>query len=403
MDDRAIGDGGAEAEYRGAMKIAGFFLLLAALVPGFGSSARADELSEESTFFPVTIGGSTVRLEGFIVKKSDAQGRLPVAIITNGGTAIASAATASLAVYEPVARDLARRGWLAAVVIRRGFGKSEGAKPTPVPCQAGAFATWASAAADDLEAALQFLQQRPDADPDRAIVMGSASAGVAVAALSARNPRGLAAVVNIAGGLQSESKCPMDSILTDAFKDFGAKSRVPNLWIYARSDKVFPPDLTNRMHEAFLDGGGDVKFVLFHINGDAGNAIFGSARLQWFVQLDGFLRARHLPTWATADVDDILGKLKLTQSNIKEIAHSGLAGRYFPAPGEKALAYSKTAGAALTNPENTLTEVKLPWAWTTYATTLDAARKAALEACEKTAAAPCAIVMENNRWVGETP
>jgi dienelactone hydrolase len=387
-----------------AMKIAGFFLLLAALVPGFGPSARADELTEASAFFPVAIGGSTVRLEGLIVKKSDAQGRLPVAIITNGGTTTATAGTAvSPALYAPLARDLARRGWLAAVVLRRGFGQSEGAKPTPVACQAAAFANWASAAADDLEATLQFLEQRPDADPDRAIVIGSASAGVAVVALSARNPRGLAGVVNIAGGLQSESKCPMNDVLTDAFRDFGAKSRVPNLWIYARSDKVFPPDLTNRLHAAFLDSGGDVKFVLFHINGDAGNTIFGGARLQWLVQLDGFLRARHLPTWTAADVDDILGKLKLTQNNIKDVARGGLAGRYFPAPGEKALAYSKTAASALTNPTDALSDVKLPWAWNTYATTLDAARKAALEACEKTAAAPCAIVMENNRWVGDTP
>src|SRR5689334_1043629 len=98
--------------------------------------------------FPVTIGGDTFRLEGLIIKKADAQGRLPIAILTNGGGATATAgAAATTAAYAHYARDLARRGWLAVITIRHGFGQSEGPKPTPIPCQAASVGAWASAAA----------------------------------------------------------------------------------------------------------------------------------------------------------------------------------------------------------------------------------------------------------------
>ena len=209
-------------------------------------------------------------------------------------------------------------------------------------------------------------------------------------------------VISIAGGLQSESKCSMNDILTDAFRDFGARSRISNLWIYARSDKVFPPDFTDRLHVAFLDGGGDVKFVQFHIDGNVGNTIFGDARRQWYAQMDGFLRARQLPTWTSANVDEVIGKLKITQSNVKVFAHSLLADVYFPSPGEKALAYSQTAASTWSNATDGLTKLRLPWAFA-RAATLDVARKGALEVCEKTATAECTIVMENNQWVGNTP
>ena len=79
-----------------------------------------------------------------------------------------------------------------------------------------------------------------------------------VRSLSARNPPGLVGVVSVSGGLQSESNCPISDILVDAYKNFGTKNRVPNLWIYSRNDKVFGPDLAERFHTAFLDAGGDV-------------------------------------------------------------------------------------------------------------------------------------------------
>jgi hypothetical protein len=120
--------------------------MLVALACIDASSAWSDELTETSASFPVTIGGNAVRVDGLVIRKSDAQGRLPIVLFTNGGETTATAGTAvTSATYAHYARDLARRGWLAVFVTRRGFGKSEGPKPTPIACQAASLNAWTTA------------------------------------------------------------------------------------------------------------------------------------------------------------------------------------------------------------------------------------------------------------------
>ena len=95
----------------------------------------SDEFKRENTFFRVNIRGHVFRLEGSLVKRMDATGQLPIALITHGtpGNSQNRLDTHSEA-FLGRARDLARRGWLAAVVIRRGFGSSDGPMPAPASC-----------------------------------------------------------------------------------------------------------------------------------------------------------------------------------------------------------------------------------------------------------------------------
>jgi dienelactone hydrolase len=377
-------------------------VLLLAAFACTAAPAWSDELTETPVSFPVATGGETFRLEGLIIKKADATGRLPIALLTNGGGATATAGTAATAAtYLRYARDLARRGWLAVVTIRRGVGKSEGPKPTPITCEAASLSAWANAAADDLQAAIDNVSKRGDADASKVIVIGSEIAGVAAVALSARNPPGLVGVVSVSGGLQSESNCPIADILVDAYRNFGTKNRVPNLWIYSRSDKVLGAELADRLHTAFLDAGGDIKFVMFFGEGNVGTAIFGKATTAWYAQMDGFLRARGLPTWSSADVKDVVDRLKIVDRLERENLRGLLMQAYFPAPGEKAIAFSPTLQAEWVRPQNKVNAgPRLPVAFQTTAKTLDDARNGALAACQKMAQ-DCAIVMENLHWVGD--
>lgn len=384
------------------MRGARLFVMVAAFTCAAAPAAWSDELTETPVSFPVTVGADTFRLEGLVIRKTDAQGRLPIAVLTNGGTATATTGTsATAATYTRYARDLARRGWLAVVAIRRGFGKSEGPKPTPIACEPASLNTWAMAAADDLQAAIDGVAKRPDADPSKVIVIGSEIAGVAAVALSARNPPGLVGVVSVSGGLRSETSCPINDTLVDAYKNFGSKSRVPNLWIYSKSDKVFPPDLAERLHTAFLDAGGDVKFVMFFAEGNVGTTIFGQAATAWYAQMDGFLRARGLPTWGAADVKDVVDRLKIVDHLERENLSGVLMQYYFAAPGEKAIAFSPTLQAEWIRPQNKVNaSPRLPVTYQTTSKSLDDARNGALAACQK-AAPDCTIVMENLHWVGD--
>jgi hypothetical protein len=76
------------------MKVPIFVLPLAVLLLDFGPPAISEELTETSAVIPVTIGQNTIRLDALFVKKADARDRLPVAIITNGGTLTATAGLA---------------------------------------------------------------------------------------------------------------------------------------------------------------------------------------------------------------------------------------------------------------------------------------------------------------------
>jgi hypothetical protein len=67
-----------------------------------------------------------------MVRPQTAEGRLPIALITHGRSGDADDNTveddqgvrADLMLRQ--ARDLALRGWLAAAVVRRGYGRSDG-------------------------------------------------------------------------------------------------------------------------------------------------------------------------------------------------------------------------------------------------------------------------------------
>ena len=114
--------------------------------------------------------------------------------------------------------------------------------------------------------------------------------------------------MNVSGGLRFQS-CPKEDLLVAAFRQFGAQSRVPSLWVYAKNDSYFPPELVDRMQSAFLDGGGDVKLVMLDPDERFdGHFIFGltEARAKWLPQMDAFLRFHKLPTWTRDDVNALL-------------------------------------------------------------------------------------------------
>lgn len=348
------------------------------------SPALSSDFLEENGFFRVTIAGRSYRLEALTVKRSDGIGRLPIALIAHGKPGNLQGMLDDHAKnFVEVARDLASRGWLAVAVIRRGFGQSDGPMPSPVTCQSTSFIPRFTADADDLEATLNFISGRPDADPSRMIAIGVSAGGAAVMALSARNPTNLRAVINISGGLRMEN-CPKEEALVQAFKDFGAKSRVPTLWMYTKNDSLFGPELVGRMHDAFLNEGGDVKFVMFDPIGQEGHTLFSSGvgRFRWLQQMDGFLRFYGLPTWQRRDVDALLKQLNGVERN------RAFVEGFLAAPFEKALARVAADNYMYGG-----------WGFKT----IGDARKSAQDGCGKQRPPDrCAVVMENNNWVGKS-
>jgi dienelactone hydrolase len=372
------------------MRMGRIGLIVAALVAAAAAFAAAaasaqpaeqSDLTETTGFLRVTIAQRTVRLETLIVKRKNASGALPVALIAHGkpptvGRMLDDRATD----HTRQARDLARRGWLAVVVMRRGFGGSDGPQPAPASCASTSLLSRFAADADDLQAALEALGKRPDADPARVLAIGVSAGGAAVTALAARNPQGLIATVNVSGGLRFQS-CPKEDLLVAAFRQYGTQSRVPSLWIYAKNDSYFPPELVDRMQSAFLDGGGDVKLVMLEADERFdGHFIFGLtvARSKWLPQLDAFLRFHKLPTWTRDDATALLKKLDAKETS------RGFVESYLAGPSERALARQKSGS----------------YMWASYGVrSPQDARQNAVDNCEKRGK-PCEVIMVNDDWVG---
>src|SRR5689334_16431487 len=99
----------------------GFLAVLVTLFAGFANAqtpSQPDEFTVERTFFRTSIDNRSVRLEGLVVKLADAKERMPIALITHGKSSnLGDMLESRAAHYTGVARDMARRGYLAVVVM----------------------------------------------------------------------------------------------------------------------------------------------------------------------------------------------------------------------------------------------------------------------------------------------
>ncbi|MPZ38700.1 MAG: hypothetical protein GEU95_11645 [Rhizobiales bacterium] len=282
------------------------------------------DVVEERTVITARIGAEDYRLETILVRPAGVVGRLPVALFAHGQPRADRMAGFSAAHLLPQARDLAHRGYLAAVVMRRGFGQSDGIPGLPGgarfdTCESIAETVF-GASADELAAALAVVAARPDADASRTIVIGNSAGGPAALALAARGYPGVRAVIAVSGGVRCSANDPNQSVLRTAddwlaplFESLGARAAVPSLWVYAANDSFFSGSMARAIHAAYAGaaraaGGGQTRFVMLPPIGDDGHDMFATwtGRDRWLTALDEFLHRHGLPTWSPAMVEAVM-------------------------------------------------------------------------------------------------
>jgi hypothetical protein len=83
--------------------------------------------------------------------------------------------------------------------------------------------------------------------------------------------------------------------LISAFGEFGQRSRLPMLWVYAQNDHFFGPALAEKLRDAFVRGGGKVTFVQAPPFGTDGHGLFSSGGIpEWTPLVDDFLKVQNL-------------------------------------------------------------------------------------------------------------
>ena len=244
----------------------------------------------------------TLRLESMALRPALA-GRFPLILISHGSPRKAvDAKTKTPDWADWIADDFARRGWVAATVMRRGYGHSDGAVAEGYgTCQNPDYRAAGLASAQDIIQAVSYFQKQPYVEGERVLLLGVSAGGFGSIAAASLAPAGLVAVINFAGGRGSTAPdvvCNSDDLI-EAYGAYGRTVRVPSLWIYAQNDHFFGPDLAQRMFAAFRRAGAPAELIMAPAyEQDGHNLIFGQAK--WRDTVYDFLKRNGLPFAAPA-------------------------------------------------------------------------------------------------------
>jgi dienelactone hydrolase len=233
---------------------------------------------------------------------SDAAQPYPIALINHGRAAKAEERAAfGRATSITNARWLAAMGFLVVVPTRIGYGVSGGEDAEDTgDCGRKNYPPGYEAAAAQTLQVLDIVKQRPDVASNRILILGQSFGGATAIAVAAKNPPGVLAAINFAGGgggnpvTQPQEPCGT-SQLRRMFADYGRRARIPTLWIYTENDQWMGPKYPREWFGAFKAEGGVGEFVQFPPHGKDGHGLFTQAPEVWRPTALSFLQANGFP------------------------------------------------------------------------------------------------------------
>jgi dienelactone hydrolase len=270
-------------------------------------TARADQVTTLPGLSRLTLqltvhapDGHAKSLETLVLHPAG-PGPFPLALITHGKPRNAAEIPLQRPeIYFSPAVVFAQRGYAAVIVMRSGYGRSDGPLvETYEPCNARAYLGEGKDAAADVLSALSVLRTEPWVDPARVVLVGHSMGGFAVVAAAAANPPGVLGFISFAGAVGSprpDYVCQPDRLI-DADRVFGQTARIPSLWIFAENDHFFGPDLARRMFDAYAAHGAQAAlFEAPRFGHDGHGLIWSPEGAAWWPHVAPFLESLHLPT-----------------------------------------------------------------------------------------------------------
>jgi dienelactone hydrolase len=348
--------------------------------PALADQALAEPPLLRSQFeMATTIDRAPARLEAMEIRPRG-PGPFPLAVIAHGKDSGDERRRAQSALgMTAQATAFARRGFIAVVAMRRGYGTSQGTyAENDGTCEATRYLEASRGGARDLTAIVAAAAARPGVDRNRILVVGESVGGVTALALATMPPPGVVGIVNFAGGRGGNPAVPGDVCqkdkLVDTIRAFGAQGKLPTLWVYAENDKVFAPDLARAMHQAFTGAGGKASLAMLPPVDQDGHRVFSRGSAQWDAPVDAFLKGLGLPTLPATAPPPMPERLG---------ANGQAAFRLYAA---SPLPFKAFANSGQGN-----------FGWAASANSIGEARKVALENCTKPGR-PCTIVAEES-WI----
>jgi dienelactone hydrolase len=231
------------------------------------------------------------------VFRPQGSGPFPLAVINHGSTQNEiRRAGYRLPQYAELTQWLVARGYAVAIPQRPGHGETGGPYyEAQGGCANADFAKGGQGAAASIEAAIDYLSRQPFVRKTGTVAFGHSAGGWGALALTTHSLRPLAGVVAFAPGLGGRiddiagKNCAPDWLIA-ASRGFGEKARVPVLWLTAKNDSYFPPELSKRMVDAFRAGGGRADYQLLPAIGNDGHDLVMSPMALWGPMVERFLK-----------------------------------------------------------------------------------------------------------------
>jgi dienelactone hydrolase len=115
----------------------------------------------------------------------------------------------------------------------------------------------------------------------------------------------LVGAVNFAGGgggnpTDRQANPCSSHLLASLYKDYGATSKVPSLWLYSENDRFWGSALPKEWFDSFVQAEGKAEFVQLPPYKEDGHGIFIGNRNAWKSAFESFLHKLGFPIAANA-------------------------------------------------------------------------------------------------------
>lgn len=225
------------------------------------------------------------------------KGPFPLAVINHGSEQDGRVRRRmGLPAYPALTGWLLARGYAVLLPERPGHGATGGPYlEDQGRCSSPDYVRAGERTADSIAAAIGYMTAEPFIRRTGVIVIGHSAGAWGALALAARNPPGVAAVVDFSGGRGGHDRgqplhnCAPDR-LVGAAATFGRTARIPTLWLYAENDTYFGPALSAAMAKAFTAAGGRATYALLPTTAAEGHTLINQPPEVWGGVVGEFLR-----------------------------------------------------------------------------------------------------------------
>jgi len=274
------------------------FPLLTLCLPTWSSAAVVEEVIEVPVSVKSIYGQEVSQPIKVTVFRDDLREKAPYLVLNHGRPASeADFAKMKRQRYSENSAYFVSLGFVVLVPTRVGYGETGGPDVEySGRCEGRDYAPVYAAAADQTVAVLKAAVNLPYVDRSRGVVVGQSFGGATSIALSTRELDGLVGTVNFAGGgggnpaQRPDNPCSAYA-LAKLYRDYGAASKVPTLWLYSENDRYWGAALPKEWFKGFVEAGGKARFVSLPTYKENGHAIFTGNPDAWKPAFETFIHS----------------------------------------------------------------------------------------------------------------